>query len=80
MVVWLPHGREAFACSENEIDADAEVDLQSLAADIRNVALTLFKQLMFGAGWRSVFQVSEAQLIAGALDVLMVKERFLHLD
>lgn len=75
----FPGGFEVHQCTEEEVDVETEMDLQSIAGDIGEAALRLFNPLMFAAGWRRVFQAPRDNLIARALEALGSDDRFLRL-
>ncbi len=75
----FPGGFEAFECTEDEVDVEAEQNLQSIVADIGEEAIRLFGPLMFAAGWRRVFEAPRINLVARALEVLGTDDRFLRL-
>lgn len=75
----FPGGFEVYECREEDVDVEAELDLQIIAADIGEAALRLFNPLMFAAGWRRVFQAPRDNLIARALEALGSDARFLRL-
>lgn len=80
--VWrLDFGREAVrtTCQEEEIVVETQVNSQEIANDLGPMGLRLFREIAFAAGWRQVFESPDNLLLARALEILLVDDRFLRL-
>jgi len=80
-VTWRPHdfGNDRYICHENEISVEAEDTVQSAAESLGRLALRLFRPLVFGAGWRQVFEAPDAYLLERAFEFLRVTDDFLRM-